>query len=86
MPPRIPEPAELAEDLSEIKQGLRDLSDKLDRYVPREVYDLQIAALAEHIGEVKDSNKWIGRTAVSALIFPIVAGVIVAVLIAGGVR
>lgn len=83
MTPRVPEPAELADDLAEIKQSLRDLGEKLDKYVPRELYAVQVAALAKEIGEVKDSNKWIGRTAVSALIFPIVAGVIVAVLIAG---
>lgn len=47
---RVPEPAELADDISEIKGQLASLLDKLDKsYVPRELYEARHMALRNEI-------------------------------------
>ena len=50
MPQRVPEAAELAEDIAEIKQRLGNIVDRLERgYVPRELYEARHTALRTEI-------------------------------------
>lgn len=50
MPPRDRSPAEMAEDLDEIKERLRSIEDRLDaRYVPREVYEARHKSLRDEV-------------------------------------
>lgn len=50
MTARAPDPAELAEDLDEIKKRLAGIDEKLDaRYVPRELYEARHTALRSEI-------------------------------------
>lgn len=47
---RIPEPAELYEDLREISERLARMEEKLDaKYVPREVYEARHTALRSEV-------------------------------------
>lgn len=48
--PRIPEPAELAEDIAEIKDRLGNIVDRLEKgYVPRELYEARHTALRTEV-------------------------------------
>ena len=50
MTPRVPETAELAEDIAEIKQRLGNIVDRLEKgYVPRELYEARHMALRSEV-------------------------------------
>lgn len=100
---RVPDPAEIAEDLARIeravvegaaetRQAIHDLSSRIERtYVRQDVYKerqdavaAQIALAATKAEQVENRHTWVARTAVVALILPIVVALMVALIL--GVR
>lgn len=94
---RVPEPAELADDLAEIKaavergaketrQAIEALSSRIEStYVRRDVYEARHQTLVEKVSKVEERHTWVSRTAMAALFLPIVV-TIVAAIILGGLR
>jgi hypothetical protein len=99
MADRVPDPSELAEDLARIERAVergaaetRKAIDALalrieSTYVRQDLYDARHTALTERVSKVEDRHTWIARTSITALLLPILVGVVVAVILAsGGVR
>lgn len=94
---RIPEPAELADDLAEIKRaverGARETHDAIERlsnriestYVRRDVYEARHQTLVEKVTKVEERHTWVSRTAMAALFLPIVVSIVAAIVL-GGLR
>lgn len=97
MNPRVPDPPEMAENIMELRQAIEQstkqtreaidrLADRIERaYVSKEVFDLTTAPLIGRVEKVEESQKWIARTAVTALILPILVSVVAAIILAGAV-
>ena len=86
MAAREPTLGELADDLREIRDDLRALPDRLDAtYVRRDVYELRIAHLEERQEATDARLTWIGRTAITGVLLPIVVAVVLIVVRAIGV-
>ena len=95
MPPssRVPDPAELADDLAEIKaavdrgfsenrKAIDALSARIEStYVRKDVYDLGHKQLALRVSNVEDRHTWVARTAMTALMLPILVGIVVAIIL-----
>lgn len=98
MSPRVPDPSELAEDLAEIKQmvasGSRETRDAIDAlalkiettYVRRDVYDARHTILEVRVGKVEERQTWTNRTAITAIVLPILVAVVAVYIQTGGVR
>lgn len=96
MADRVPDPSELAEDLArieravergaaEMRQAFEALAARIETtYVRRDVYDAKHRILEVRVGKVEERYTWIGRTAITALVLPILVGVVVAVILATG--
>lgn len=94
---RVPDPAELADDLAEIKaaveRGARETSDAIRRlseriettYIRRDVYEARHAILQEKVTKVEERHTWVGRTALAALFLPILVSIVAAIVL-GGLR
>ena len=95
MTSRVPDPAELAEDLQRLEraidasaQSTRDAIDRLinemkREYVRKEVHEIVTRQLDNRVLAVENRHTWIARTAVTALILPVLVTVVAAILIAG---
>lgn len=102
---RVPELAELAEDLARIeaaierganenRKALDAISKRIeDRYVTKEAYeghrrlmDHRFEAIDRQVGKVEDRHTWLARTAVTALVLPILVLIIGALVLTGGAR
>lgn len=95
---RVPDPGELAEDLAEIKRaverGARDTRLAIDAlasriestYVRKDVYEARHATLVDKVGKFEDRLTWSFRTAVTALVLPILVGVVLTIILSGGAR
>lgn len=95
---RVPEPAELADDLAEIKAaidaGAREtramFADLLSRiestYVRQDVYNARHSQLVERVSKVEERHTWVSRTAVAALLLPVVVMIVALIVSGGGVQ
>jgi hypothetical protein len=74
--------AELADDIKELSRSVRDLARILETtYVRKDVYDLAHRVLDAKVIAVEARQTLIARTAVTALLLPIVVAVVVALLL-----
>lgn len=95
---RVPDPAELADDLAEIKAaveaGARDTRRAIDTlatriestYMRQDVFHLAHNGLEHRVKNVEERHTWLSRTAITALVLPVIVAVVAAVLLAGGFR
>lgn len=87
---REPSGLELAEDIRQLTRAIEALTRRFDElgqtYLPREVYEAHHQALADEVARQARQLTWIGRAAVSGLLFPILTAVIIAVIFALGAR
>lgn len=99
MPPRERSPDELYEDLARIesavergsaetRKAIDDLAKRIEStYVRQDVYDARHGILVDRVAGIEERHKWVGRTALTALVLPVLVSVVVAVILAtGGVR
>lgn len=98
MPGREPSTDELAEDLarieravergaSETRAAIEALAAKMEQtYVRQDVYDARHSILMSRVDKVEERSTWLGRTAVTALLLPILVAIVAAVILAGGGR
>lgn len=96
MAPREWSLAELAEDLAETRDELRadskatraridELIQTIDRtYMRQDVYQAKHEALVVKVDKIEDRHTWLSRTAITALILPIVVGVFLAIMLSTG--
>ena len=75
-------------------QTVRALSDVVEQqqrrieevYVRRDVYDLAHRSLEDRVKEADDRHTWLARTAVTALVLPIIVSIVAAIILTGGIR
>lgn len=91
---RVPEPAELADDLARLERAIeasakstREAIDRLIRemkedYVRKEVHDLKEAQQDHRIKSMEDRHTWLFRAAVASVLFPVIV-LLISVLILG---
>lgn len=87
---REPSGLELAEDIRQLTRAIEALTKRFDdlgqTYLPRELYEAHHTTLANEVTRQARQLTWIGRAAVTGLLFPVVVAVIVAVIFAVGAQ
>jgi hypothetical protein len=53
-------------------------------YVRQDVYDARHQILVDRVGKVEDRHTWLARTSLTALVLPIVVGIVIAIILSGG--
>lgn len=89
---REPTLGEIWDDLQEMKASIGELSSKIDRtYVRQDVYAAEQAArngerrtLEARVGRVEERFTWIARTALTALVLPILSSTLLIILMETG--
>lgn len=96
MPDRVPDPSELAEDLARIeravergsaetRQAIDALASRIEStYVRRDVYDADQRMIIGQVSKLDRSSTWAARTAVTAVVLPILVGIVVALFMSWG--
>lgn len=54
-------------------------------YVRQDVYEARHGTLVSRVEKVEERSTWLGRTAVTALLLPILVTIVAAAILAGGV-
>lgn len=71
----------------EARKANQDLFAKIEStFVRQDVYDARHSILISRVDKVEERSTWLGRTAVTALLLPILVTIVVAVVLAGGGR
>lgn len=95
---REPTLGEVADDLRELRDAVDKNGDELRRavdrlteqiaetYVRKDVYEARHGTLIDRVAKVEERQTWSTRTAVTALLLPILVAVIVALVLTGGGR
>lgn len=90
---RIPEPAELADDLARLERAIeasaastREAIDRLIQemkreYVRKETYDLKESQQDKAIEAIEDRQTWLFRAAIASLLFPMLVALVVALIL-----
>lgn len=96
MADRVPDASELAEDLARIERAVergaaetRKAIDALalrieSTYVRQDLYDARHSALMDRMSKMEDRHTWMARTSITALVLPVLVGIVVAVILASG--
>jgi hypothetical protein len=72
---------------AESRQANHDMFAKIEStFVRQDVYDARHAIVLTRLDKVEERGTWLGRTAVTALLLPILVTIVVAVILAGGGR
>lgn len=87
---REPSGLELAEDIRQLTRAIEALTRRFDdlgaTYLPREVYEARHQSLVDEVTRQGRQLTWIGRAAVTGLLFPVLTAVIVAVIFLAGAQ
>jgi predicted nucleic acid-binding Zn-ribbon protein len=85
VPSREPTPAEIAEDLRELRSAVDRLAEVVERtYVRFDVYRAEQKSLEARVAKVEERHTWVARTAMAGLLLPIVVAVVLAVILTSG--
>jgi len=81
---------ELDRRLSDMRAEMRSQFDKVNhhiealQFVSRDTYLVQMQALTERLVKLEDAKTWLSRAVVVSLLFPILAAIVIALLVASG--
>lgn len=67
-----------------MSDGFAAVNRRLDslQFVNQETYRVEISAMSRRLDELEDAKKWTARTFVAAFLFPVLVGILVAVVLA----
>lgn len=80
-----------AKSTSQTVRALSDVADHQQRrieevYLRKDVYELAHKAVVEDVAEIQERQRWLARTAITALVLPIIVSIVAAIILTGGVR